>query len=51
MHRPSPDLNFARLVAGTADSDIEDMCRKLLANTVIENYRIERAESAGSIGA
>lgn len=24
------------------DSDIEAMCRKLLANTVIENFRIER---------
>jgi len=28
------------------DSEIEEMCRKLLANTVIENYRIERAETA-----
>ena len=27
----------------TADAAIDDMCRKLLANTVIENYRIERA--------
>ncbi len=27
-------------------SEIEEMCRKLLANTVIENYRIERAEVA-----
>ena len=27
---------------GTSDSDIEAMCRKLLANTVIENFRIER---------
>jgi phosphoribosylformylglycinamidine synthase subunit PurS len=26
-----------------SDQDIEEMCRKLLANTVIENYRIERA--------
>ena len=24
------------------DANIEDMCRKLLANTVIENFRIER---------
>jgi phosphoribosylformylglycinamidine synthase len=31
---------------GTQDADIEEMCRKLLANTVIENYRIERIESA-----
>ena len=28
------------------DSEIEEMCRKLLANTVIENYRIERVEKA-----
>jgi phosphoribosylformylglycinamidine synthase subunit PurS len=27
---------------GTNDATLEDMCRKLLANTVIENYRIER---------
>jgi phosphoribosylformylglycinamidine synthase subunit PurS len=30
-------------VAGdTSDVAIDEMCRKLLANTVIENYRIER---------
>ena len=34
------------LADGTADSDIEEMCRKLLANTVIENFRIERLENA-----
>lgn len=28
------------------DSEIEEMCRKLLANTVIENFRIERTEPA-----
>lgn len=28
---------------GTEDAAIDDMCRKLLANAVIENYRIERA--------
>ncbi len=27
------------------DSEIEEMCRKLLANTVIENFRIEKSES------
>ena len=27
---------------GTSDDDIAEMCRKLLANTVIENFRIER---------
>jgi len=26
-----------------SDEEIADMCRKLLANTVIENFRIERA--------
>ena len=25
-----------------SDEALDDMCRKLLANTVIENYRIER---------
>lgn len=27
----------------TTDSAIDEMCRRLLANTVIENYRVERA--------
>ena len=27
----------------TEDAQIDAMCRQLLANTVIENYRIERA--------
>ncbi len=26
----------------TSDADLDAMCRKLLANTVIENYRIEK---------
>jgi phosphoribosylformylglycinamidine synthase subunit PurS len=26
----------------TSDPALDEMCRKLLANTVIENYRIER---------
>jgi phosphoribosylformylglycinamidine synthase subunit PurS len=30
------------LADGTSDATIEDMCKKLLANTVIENFRIER---------
>ena len=30
------------LADGTAPEDIDGMCRKLLANTVIENYRIEQ---------
>ena len=33
------ELDLAEQVS---DSDIEAMCRKLLANTVIENFRIER---------
>jgi phosphoribosylformylglycinamidine synthase PurS subunit len=31
------------LEEGVSDEDVEAMCRRLLANTVIENYRIERA--------
>ena len=31
---------------GTSDEEIADLCRKLLANTVIENFRIERLEHA-----
>jgi len=27
----------------TSDTSVDEMCRKLLANTVIENYRVERA--------
>ena len=27
----------------TSEAQIDEMCRKLLANTVIENYRVERA--------
>ena len=34
------------LADGTGDEEIADMCRKLLANTVIENFRIERLENA-----
>jgi phosphoribosylformylglycinamidine synthase len=32
------------LADGTCDSDIVELCRKLLANTVIEIFRIERLE-------
>ena len=28
---------------GTSDDAIDEMCRKLLANTVIENYKVERS--------
>ena len=30
----------------TSDAAIDEMCRKLLANMVIENYRIEKSETA-----
>ncbi|MCB2015525.1 MAG: phosphoribosylformylglycinamidine synthase subunit PurS [Sphingobium sp.] len=30
------------LAEGTSDADIEAMCSKLLANTVIENFKIEK---------
>lgn len=31
------------LAEGTSEADVDAMCRKLLANTVIENYRVEQA--------
>ena len=34
------------LADGTSDAEIAEMCRKLLANTVIENFRIERMQDA-----
>ena len=30
------------LADGVGDEEVEAMCRRLLANTVIENFRIER---------
>jgi phosphoribosylformylglycinamidine synthase len=36
------------LADGVSDEDVEAMCRKLLANTVIENFRIERPETAAA---
>lgn len=30
----------------TSDATLDEMCRKLLANMVIENYRIEKLETA-----
>ena len=38
------------LAEATSDGDIEAMCRKLLANTVIENFTIERDEPVPSTG-
>ena len=34
------------LAEGVSEAEVEAMCRKLLANTVIENFRIESGESA-----
>ena len=36
---------------GVSDEEVEAMCRKLLANTVIENYRIERPIQAQGVPA
>jgi phosphoribosylformylglycinamidine synthase len=40
------ELDLADTVS---DSDVEAMCRKLLANTVIENFRIEREAALGPL--
>jgi phosphoribosylformylglycinamidine synthase PurS subunit len=32
---------------GVTDAQLDEMCRKLLANMVIENYRIEKPAAAG----
>jgi phosphoribosylformylglycinamidine synthase len=34
------------LEEGVSEADVEAMCRRLLANTVIENYRIEQGAKA-----
>ncbi len=35
------ELDLAETDAGKAEAQVKDMCEKLLANTVIENYSIE----------
>ena len=45
------DVRAGRLIElevadDTSDAEIEAMCRKLLANLVIENYRIEKIAPA-----
>jgi phosphoribosylformylglycinamidine synthase len=35
------------LAENVSDEEVEAMCRKLLANIVIENFRIEREAAAG----
>ena len=42
------DVRMGKLIEmevadGTDDATVDRMCRELLANTVIENYRVERA--------
>jgi len=42
------DVRIGKLIElevaeGTTDAALEDMCKTLLTNTVIENYRIEAA--------
>jgi len=42
------DVRIGKLIEldvaeGTTDAALDEMCKKLLANTVIENYRIEAA--------
>ena len=44
------DVRIGRLIElevadDTSDDVLADMCEKLLANTVIENYRIEKADA------
>lgn len=45
------DVRVGRLIEldvaeSTSDAALDGMCRKLLANMVIENYRIEKLETA-----
>lgn len=45
------DVRVGRLIEldvadGTSDETLREMCEKLLANMVIENYRIEKLEHA-----
>ena len=37
------ELDIAETDAAKAEAKVREMCEKLLANTVIENYRIELA--------
>ena len=45
------DVRVGRMIelevaGGTSDETLREMCEKLLANRVIENYRIEKLEPA-----
>ena len=44
------DVRVGRLIEldvadSVSDAELEEMCRRLLANMVIENYRIEKPET------
>ena len=39
------EIEIAESDAGAARAKVEDMCRKLLANMVIENYTVDIADS------
>jgi phosphoribosylformylglycinamidine synthase len=41
------ELELDEADADTARKSVEDMCQKLLANTVIENYAIELVDDEG----
>lgn len=42
------EIDLAETDAGRAREILEDMCRRLLANTVVEDYSFEIFEGAGS---
>jgi phosphoribosylformylglycinamidine synthase len=49
------DVRAGRLIEldvdeSVSDADLDEMCRKLLANMVIENYRIERVAVSEKVG-
>jgi phosphoribosylformylglycinamidine synthase PurS subunit len=48
------DVRAGRLIEldvadGTSDAALDEMCRKLLANLVIENYRIEKVPTEAAV--
>ncbi len=45
------ELELKTAAAGRAKQDVERMCRKLLANPVVETYRIELAKQTDKSGA
>lgn len=47
------DVRVGRLIElevadSTTEAQLDEMCRKLLANMVIENYRVEKLEGAAA---